>query len=181
MSSWMRISVLSGRSGNSVKAWLRPLNGFRPEAIERIGSLFSDVAGGVHSGHITLATNAVQASGTITFSSFTTSDTITIDGVTLTGGTDFAIGASDTATAANAVVAINADTTSGLNSMVVATSSGAVITIKSLIPGYIGNMNTLAISAHGSVSGANLTGGTEDTDVRMYNGIRTGTATTPNI
>ena len=48
MSSNMRISVLSGRSGNSVKAWLRLIPGFRPEVIERVGSFFSDIAGGVH-------------------------------------------------------------------------------------------------------------------------------------
>src|SRR5579872_447490 len=150
MSSYSRIVTLDGRIGNSVKAWLRLIPGFQPEGIQRVSSYFGDIAGGVHSGRLTIATNAVQASGTITFSSFAAADTITIDGVVFTGeasgatGNQFNIGASDTITAANAVAAINASTTSGLNSMIVASSSGAVITIKSLIPGYIGNMNTLA-------------------------------------
>jgi hypothetical protein len=177
MSSYFRLTVLNGRSAPSIKAWLRVQTGYRPSSIERVASLFSDVAGGVHSGYLSLATTAVQATGTITLSSFVATNTITVAGVTFTGvasgatGNQFNIGASDTATAANAVAAINASTTSGLNSMVIASSSGAVITITSLVPGYIGNMITLAISAHGSVSGANLTGGSEDAAINMYNGI----------
>jgi len=78
MSSNMRISVLSGRSGNSVKAWLRLIPGFRPEVIERVGSFFSDIAGGVHSGYLNIATNAVQATGTLSMSTFTSSNTLTV-------------------------------------------------------------------------------------------------------
>jgi len=83
----MRISVLSGRSGNSVKAWLRPLAGFTPHAIERVASFFSDIAGGVHSGLLNVATNAVPSTGTITLSSFLAGDSITIGGNQFNGGT----------------------------------------------------------------------------------------------
>jgi hypothetical protein len=177
MSSMSRIVTLDGRLANSVKNWLRMIPGLRPESIQRVSSYFGDIAGGVHSGRLTIATTAIQATGTITLSSFVDEDTVTIDGVVFSGETspatptEFAIGASDTATAANAVVVINAYATSGFNTMVTASSVGAVITITSNVPGYIGNMNTLAISAHGSVSGANLTGGSEDANVVMYNGI----------
>jgi len=74
----MRISVLSGRSGNSIKAWLRLIPGFRPESIQRVASMFSDIAGGVHSGYLNIATKAVNATGTLSLSSFTSSDTITL-------------------------------------------------------------------------------------------------------
>jgi hypothetical protein len=80
------------------------------------------------------------------------------------------IGATDTITAANIAAAINADTS--LNQVVVASSSGAVVTIASIVGGVIGNFITLAISADGEVSGSHLSGGSQDAEVVMYNGIR---------
>src|ERR1035437_8679491 len=80
------------------------------------------------------------------------------------------IGASDTITAANIAAAINADTS--LNQVVIASSSGAVVTITSIVGGVIGNYITLAISADGEVSGSHLSGGSQDAEVVMYNGIR---------
>lgn len=134
---------------------------------------------------------------TVLLSSFVDADTVTINSVVFTGKTtpaegnreQFAIGATDTITAANLAAAIN-------NSLrvpgVVATSSSATVTLNyigtltasssahstvtstivvvtSLIPGQIGNLCALAISAHGSVSGAVLTGGTEGTEVVFAN------------
>lgn len=42
-----------------------------------------------------------------------------------------------------------------------ATVANKIVEIICLIPGYVGNLCTLAISAHGSVSGANLTSGAD--------------------
>jgi hypothetical protein len=95
MSSYFRLSVLNGRSAASIKAWLRPLEGFQPESIQRVSSLFADVAGGVHSGLLNLATNAVPATGTLTLSGFTAADTITV-GSTTFGATGGILGAAST-------------------------------------------------------------------------------------
>ena len=121
---------------------------------------------------VTENVGAIAATGTITLSSFVDEDTITIANVVLSGETvpsgnaEFAIGASDTITAANAVVVINANPT--LQPLVTATSSGAVITLTAVSGGTVGNFLTIAISAHGSVSGSGLlTGGTVGTFVTL--------------
>lgn len=215
----------------------------------------------IKTGKIRTNLNAVQASGTITFSSFADADTVTLNGITFTGKTSpsgaqqWAVGASDEACANNFIAKINASAvnlivgcmaasrraTVTLSSMVdgdtvtvnnhiftakntpdpgvrnqfgvgstdtitaanlaasinrsisylvagvVATSATTVVTINYLgtltvassahatvasniavmvciIGGQLGNLSSLAISAHGSVSGALLTGGTEGTE-----------------
>jgi len=238
-----------------------------PEAsqgfIARLAQYFDALAGGSKSGKVRVNTGAAQATGTITFSSFADADTVTLNGVTLTGKTSpsgasqWAVGSSDEACANNLVAKINAsaldkivgcldasrratvllssfvdgDTVTvggvvftgkttpdagvreqfqiGLTDAVtaaalcdainrslklakeapnlVATVSSATVTLNyrgSLtvtnsahatvaskivvitcpIPGQIGNLCTLAISAHGSVSAANLASGTEGTE-----------------
>jgi hypothetical protein len=115
---------------------------------------------------ITENIGAVAAAGLFTFSSFVDEDTITV-GVTVlsgetvpSGSSEFAIGATDTATAANAVACINANTTT--NKFVIATvgSSAGTFLVTAIVPGYVGNFVPTAISAHGSVSGATLGTGT---------------------
>jgi hypothetical protein len=131
--------------------------------------------------------------GTIAFSSFATTNYITVNGLVFTGKTSptdgdkfqFKIGGSDSSTAENAMNAILACkhpavagisitrststlTFNFLGTLTLAVSANGTATSKtiviySLIPGQIGNLCSLAISAHGSVSGANLTGGTEGT------------------
>lgn len=129
--------------------------------------------------------------GTITLSSFVTTDTLTVNGVVFTGKTtpadgskvEFAIGGSDTLTAANAakvindffgsdafavtsaaaVLTFNNDGNLTLAASAHATVASAIVVVNSIIPGTIGNLCTLAISAHGSVSAAALAGGTEGT------------------
>lgn len=130
-----------------------------------LSTYFGSIGAGSYSANIVCQSNGVAASGTITFASFANNDTITVNGVTLTGkttptlATEFAVGASNSACAANAAACINAQSAT-LAKQVVATASGAVVTVTANIPGTWGNFGTLAISAHGSVSGANLSGGT---------------------
>lgn len=144
-------------SGNAADVW---------SYFRTLENYFSGGTTGSKSLKIQVQNGAVAASGTITFSSIANNDTITVNGTVFTAktsgatGNQFNIGASDTTAAANAVVAINASATAVVSNVVLATSAAAVITITSLVPGPIGNLGTLAISAHGSVSGANLTGGT---------------------
>jgi hypothetical protein len=137
---------------------------------DNLGALLSALASGaVDQNSVKLVTGAVKASGTITFSSLVADDTVTINGVVFTakaspsGANQFALGADDTAAAANLAAKINASALAKIANVVTATSNGAVVTITCVVPGLVGNLGTLAISAHGSVSGAALTGGAEAT------------------
>jgi phage tail sheath gpL-like len=119
--------------------------------------------GGSRSAKVVVAVNAAKATGTVTLASFVADDTVTVNGITFTGkaspsgAEEFACGVSDTADAAALAATLNAHTT--LDGMIVATSALGVVTIEALHPGELGNALTIAISAHGSVSGARLTGG----------------------
>lgn len=111
------------------------------------------------------------ATGTITFSTAvpTAAETVTINGdvftfkalANATGQYDVAIGATLNETAANLAAAINKNRNDfGVAGGVVATSSGAVTTVKS--PGVAGNAVTLAeAGANIAASGATLSGGTD--------------------
>lgn len=149
--------------------------GYKELAGLKIMDFMKKVVSGAHPASVLTRINAVKATGTITFSSLANNDTITISGVTLTaktsgaGAGEFNLGADDTAAAANAVIAINSNTT--LDGMVVATSALGVITLTAISPGELGNAVTLAISAHGSVSAARMSGGTNgDTETTHYFG-----------
>jgi hypothetical protein len=71
----------------------------------------------------------------------------------------FVVGATDTITAANIAAAVDASTNSMIQYVITATSLGPVITFTSLVPGPVGNLETIAISGGGTASGPNLTGG----------------------
>jgi phage tail sheath gpL-like len=144
--------------------------------LQRLASMFEAFANGSYLSNTDISTNSVNATGTITFSSLANNDTITINGTTFTaktsgaaGAVQFNLGASDTAAAANAVTVINAN--ESVNETVFAQSTGAVITLFCRVPGVIGNLCTIAISAHGSVSGANLASGADGTDSNVSHGL----------
>lgn len=130
----------------------------------KLKDYFKRITSGIRPGVVQTKVNAVRASGTITFSSLANNDTITVAGLVLTAktsgatGDQFNLGADDTAAAANAAAAINAN--AATDGLVVASSALGVVTVTALVPGELGNLVGLAISAHGSVSGALLTGGT---------------------
>lgn len=132
--------------------------------VNRVHSVMSSV--------VEMAINAVSATGTLTFASSITGDTIVIAGVTLTADTDYTVGVSDTADAAAAVVAINADATISL--YVVATSAAAVVTLTAIHPGALGNLVT-TVTTGGTVtaSGAVLASGANGTNGKHYYGSRT--------
>jgi hypothetical protein len=177
MSSMMNIVVKDARTAASVKAWLRTVAGLRPESIQRVASMISDYAGGVHAGRLTLSTTAVAASATATFSTVVAGNYVVIGGVTFTGsdspstGVQFLTGTTDILSAVSLAAKVNANTTA--NKLVIATSSGAVVTFTSIVPGPVGNFITL--TKNGSpitVTGSGfLAGGTSDVPVVIYNGI----------
>jgi phage tail sheath gpL-like len=125
---------------------------------------------GSRTGNMKVKVGAVQATGTITFSSLVADDTVTVNGVVFTakaspsGANQFALGADDTAAAVNFAAKINASAIANIVSVLTATSALGVVTLTAICPGLQGNCNTIAISAHGSVSGSGrLTSGTDGT------------------
>jgi len=139
----------------------------------KLKDFFKKIISGAHPATVQTKVNAVKATGTITFSGLVADDTFTIAGQTFTakvspsGGAQFALGADDTAAAANAVVKINANTT--LDGRIVATSALGVITLTALLPGEAANSTAIAISAHGSVSGSGyMSGGTNGATERSH-------------
>jgi phage tail sheath gpL-like len=127
------------------------------EAIQSAADLLLRLMSGNEKGSVEIqpvGTASVRSSGTLSLSSAAGAVGGTIGGtlktVTASGG--------DTATAAALAAAINADAT--INKKVYATSSGAVVTIKALVPGVLGNSVALVASGTGvTAGGATLTGG----------------------
>ena len=129
-----------------------------------------------------MISGGTQATNTVTFSSFVDGDTVTVNGVVLTGknspttSAQFGIGASDTITASNFVKLINGLSANGAPpakvwGIVSATSAAAIATLTALDSGAIGNLFTLAISAHGSVGGANFSSGADGTIISLAKGL----------
>ena len=146
-------------------------------AFRNIGYWFASVGVGTRSFNGQVSSGGVQASGTITSTAIVAADTVTINGTVFTavasGATNnqFNIGGSQTITATNLAAAINASTTPIVSNVVSASSVGPVVTVTSKEQGTVGNLGTLAISSHGTVSGANLTGGTDGTVFSLAKGI----------
>jgi hypothetical protein len=173
--STFSVIVTSQESAQAVKDKLQ-LGSVSPSMLfDRLARYFERIGSGNIGAKAYVSTTVVQATGTVTFASFADSDTITVNGTVLTGKTSpgsavqFAVGASNAACATNAAACINANTT--VNKQVVATAALAVVTVTSLVPGAFGNLGTLAISAHGSVSGANLTTGAQDVPTIISHGV----------
>lgn len=120
----------------------------------------------------------VRATGTLTFSSVIATDVAVIGGITYTfiatpgSAYDVDVGADDTASAANLAAAINKsgggattyyETGTLENPGAYATSSGAVVTVLSRLPGTIGNgiiLNSVdsTITASGDTLGDTVAG-----------------------
>jgi phage tail sheath gpL-like len=141
--------------------------------VQGLQKFLGDIVDGAQKAYLKVSTGAVQATGTVTFSSFVEDDTVTINGVVFTGkaspsgANQWAIGASDTECATNFAAKINASALAGITSVVTATSADAIVTLTAVQPGLTGNAVTLAISAHGSVSAARMAGGTDGTQVAV--------------
>lgn len=141
----------------------------------RFASFFADLVQGVWNSNITVIQGGVYASVTATFASVVNTNTLVIGGVTITAVTSgatsvqFNVGSTDTITAANAVTTINALTS--LNKVVQASSSGAVVTIVSLIPGTIGNLITTTAGGGTITVAAAMTGGTDGSKGVISHGL----------
>lgn len=175
--SYVRVS---GRTtGSSLTSKLAVLNNVSiANAFRNIGDWFAAVGIGSRTFNGVCHAGGTPASNTVTLSSFVASDTVTVNGVVLTGSaspsgaSQFKIGASDSATAINLAACINSATAPAkILGCVYATVSGAVVTLTSYEPGAIGNLMTLAISAHGSVGGATFSSGADGTITLIAKGL----------
>ena len=118
------------------------------------------------------------ATGTVTFSVAvpTAGETVVVGGrtytfaATVTAADQVAIGANINAAAANLAAAINNGTFGGTpHAAVQASVSGAVVTITALVAGNEGNAITLTETGTNiAASGATLTGGSDDRDLRPF-------------
>lgn len=167
------IISLDGGVAADVAQDLYAETGLQELAGSKILNHLKNCVSGAHPNAIKTRTEAVRASGTITFSSIADADTITVGKTVFTaktspsGAAQFGVGASDTEAAANAAVKINAHTTTGVR--FVASAAAGVLTITALDPGALGNEIPIAISAHGSVSGSGyLTNGTNGTTETIH-------------
>lgn len=149
--------------------------GYRELAAMKIEDFVRKCVTGVHPCNIRTRVNSALATGTITFSSQVATDTVTVNGTTFTAvsgaptSSQYDISGGDTTGAASLATQINANTT--LAAMLTASAASGVVTLTTVVPGVMGNAITIAISAHGSVSGARLTGGTNgDTETVHYFG-----------
>lgn len=139
--------------------------------INWLQNLIAKMSGGASNGTIATTIDAgdgVAATGTVTFSSLANNDTVTVGTQTFTaktsgasGANQFNLGANDTDAGANFATAVNAHTS--LTGVVTASAAAGVTTLTTAIVGLIGNQIGIAISAHGSVSGAKLTTGAAPT------------------
>lgn len=148
----------------------------KQNVLQKLGLLLDAINSGSRMGSVAATLDdgdGVKASGTVTFSSLANNDTVTIAGVVFTaktsgasGANQFNLGADDTAAAVNFIAKVNAHTS--LARVLSATSALGVSTITAYMVGLIGNQITLAISAHGSVSAANLASGANAANQTSY-------------
>jgi phage tail sheath gpL-like len=174
-------SLISGRAGNGIS--LTTTGGtITASSALLAGATLADLEG-------------TQASCTLTLASVLNAQTVTINGVVYTANTNtqandqFDISGTDTQDAANLCLAINNSTTAG-SAEIIATSSGAVVTVKARKGGIAGNLITVAVSnatvtIGGSAASGRLGGGAAATTVvpaaeRLSGGVG-GDATSPAV
>lgn len=177
MASFFRLDIQVPDSGADVASAFNILSGGGEKTtMSRIVAFMSAIASGAKSAFMRIVTAAVQATGTVTFSSWVATDTVTIGVIVLTGSAtpanenQFLSTGNDAADAVAFAACVNAH--SVLSKIVsVATPTTAVATVTCLVPGAIGNQVALAISAHGSVSAVTLTGGVDGTNNTLSLGL----------
>lgn len=151
-----------------------PLAALGLPALQSLEQFFAAVQGGAQdSNGITVLVGAVQAVGTVTFSSTgpTNGQSGTIAGVEFTAvtsgatGNQFNISATPATVAANLAAAINAS--SDLAGIVTAESVSGVVHITAVVPGLIGNGLVLDAGDLANTVAAGLAGGSDGTEYSL--------------
>lgn len=156
-------------------------------AFRNIANWFQSIGIGTRSfnGYVFAGVGGAPAVNAVTFSSFVAADTVTLNGVTYTGSdtattnVQIKTGGDDTSVALAFSNLINGISGAGVvitppakvNGIVRASSVLGVTTLTAIEPGAIGNLYTLAISAHGSVTGSTFASGTDGVIVPLAKGI----------
>ena len=137
--------------------------------VVQLSDFLNGMVMGAFSGTLVADVGAVKASDTLTLTGTVgTSETVVINGRTLTAGTvtngsTFAVGTSFAQAATNLVSAIgsNANLAAQVSAATVNGTSSAVITVTALVAGAVGNGYTMSDTiTNGSTTSANFTGGT---------------------
>jgi hypothetical protein len=175
MSSKLVLSINTSENSGDITP-LVPVAAGAPELyLNAILRLFRKILTGAASASVRVVQGAVSAVNAVTFSSIAAADTVTVCGTVFTGSdtpttsVQFLTGTTDTLSAVSLAAKINAHAT--VSKLVSATSAGAVITLTCNTPGLVGNFLTLAISAHGSVTGATFASGAEGSNGTLHQGI----------
>ena len=188
MATTQYIKIVGKTSGSNLTIPLINLvNVSVANAFRNIGSWFQSICGGsrTFNGYVFAGSTGVRAAQTVTFSSFVSGDTVTVNGVEYTGSdsastnVQILTGGNDASVATAFAALINGRSGAGVvitppakvNGILSAEASSATVTLTALEPGEIANLYTLAISAHGSVGGAVFAGGVDGTITKLVKGI----------
>lgn len=155
----LKVVINSNDTAADIAAKIRPTKD-DAQAISRIASYIEGLQT-KHGINCQIETGGVRSSSTLTLSSCVATDTAVINLVTLTADTDFAVGASDEQSAINLANAINETAT--INIVAVATVAGAVVTVKALNQGTLGDNITLTATGGISAGAATLGSGAAGT------------------
>lgn len=147
-------------------------------AFRNIGSWFQSVGIGSRCFNGAVFAGGTPATNAVTFSSFVAGDTVTVNGVVFTGSdtastnVEILTGGTDATVAASFVSLINsASAPAKVLGVLQASAASNVVTLNAIDPGAIGNLYTLAISAHGSVTGATFASGADGTITLLSKGL----------
>lgn len=186
MSSQFRISFTVNDPAATVKNKLNfaAASGSVPpiKSLTDLRNYIDQMISGVTSAKLYVATTAVAASVTGTFTGApTNNDTSVINGVTFTavtsnpGANQFALGSTAAQAAANFAAAINASTSAKIRGQISASSdSNGNITLTAIVPGTSGNLFTVTDSLANFTWAAGATafsGGTEDAPFIISHGL----------
>lgn len=188
-SSYQYVKFVGKTAGSDLTNKLIVLNNVSiANAFRNIGNWFDSIGSGSRSfnGYVFAGIGGVPAVNAITFSSIAAADTVTINGVVYTGSdtattsnVQFKTGGTDTTAALSLARVINGISANGtsvtppakINGIIVASAALGVVTLTAVEPGAIGNLMTLAISAHGSVTGATFATGADGVITPLAKGI----------
>jgi len=160
--SKVRIDVDVQELASTLDAEFRTGSGDGRFVMQRVGDWLATLGTGF-GGNVRLATGAVPATCTFTFTGLpTAAQTCTINGVTFTArasgavNAEFNIGADANATATNFAAAINACSTAKIANVVTAAAVAGVVTISAVAPGLGGMAMIVPTNAltNASTSGA---------------------------
>lgn len=163
MTTLASIKITTDFTDAGLNGLLKPDSQLRRESLQKLITFLHGLEGGQYAGTVSIVVGlqgGTLASGTLTIAS-NSAQSVSINGVTLTGGTDYVIsGKTATQIAAEIVSVVSASSDSRLKA-VSASSVAGVVTVKSASPGLVGNNIALAATGAASASGADLSGGTD--------------------